>query len=59
MHRSSRKLCVGYLEFAGKIINSYINLIGKSEGTKRLGRPRHRAKHNVKRDLKKMGDNVK
>jgi hypothetical protein len=59
MHKSSRKLSVGYLAFAVKIINSYINLIGRSEGRKRLGMPRHRTKHNVKRDLKEMRDNVK
>jgi hypothetical protein len=42
-----------------KVKNSYINLTGKSEGTKRLGRPRHRTNHNVKRDLKGMGQNMK
>jgi hypothetical protein len=59
MNNLGRKLCVEYVNIVEKLTNSYINLIGKSEVTKRLGRPRHRTNHDIKKDLKEMGQKVK
>jgi hypothetical protein len=52
MNTSSRKKCTGYVEFTEKMKNSCRNVIEKSEGLKRHGRPRRRRKNIVKRDLK-------
>jgi hypothetical protein len=34
---------------------SYRILVGKPEGKRSLGRPRHRFVHNIKMDLREMG----
>jgi hypothetical protein len=39
----------------GKRIGVYRVLVGKLEGNRTLGRPRHRTKNNIRMDLQEMG----
>jgi hypothetical protein len=38
----------------GEMRNTYIILVGKHEGKRPLGRPRHRWDDNIRRDLRKI-----
>jgi hypothetical protein len=42
----------------GEKRNTYRILVGKPEGKKPLGRPRHRWEYNIKMDLKEIGWSV-
>jgi hypothetical protein len=39
----------------GEKMNAYKVLVGKSEGKKQLGRPRHTWEDNIKMDLRRIG----
>jgi hypothetical protein len=39
----------------GKRRDAYRDLVGKSDGLRPLGRPRHRWKNNIKMDLQEVG----
>jgi hypothetical protein len=39
----------------GEKRNAYRLLVGKPEGKRPLGRPRHRCEHNIKMDLLEIG----
>jgi hypothetical protein len=39
----------------GKIRNAYIIFVGKSEGNRPIGRPKHRWEDNIRRDLREIG----
>jgi hypothetical protein len=43
---------VGHVTYMGEQRNAYILLMGKSEGERLLGRPRHRWEDYIRTDLK-------
>jgi hypothetical protein len=45
----------GHIALMGKKRNAYRILVGKPEGMKPLGRPRHRWVDNIKIDLREIG----
>jgi hypothetical protein len=45
----------GHVEWIGEGIVVHRVLVGKPEGTRPLGRPRHRGEDNIKRDLQEVG----
>jgi hypothetical protein len=51
--KSQRMRWVGYVACMGANRNTYGVLVGKHEGEKPLGSPRHRWEHNIKMNLKK------
>jgi hypothetical protein len=46
---------VGHVTCMGEIRNVYNTLVGKPEGNRPLGRPRHRWEGNTGRDLSEIG----
>jgi hypothetical protein len=46
---------VGYLVHVEEILNAYRISVGKPEGKRPLGRPRHRWDRNIKVDLREIG----
>jgi hypothetical protein len=55
MIKSRRMRMGGHVARMGEKRNAYTILMGKPEGTRPLGRPRHRWVHNIKMDLRKIG----
>jgi hypothetical protein len=49
--KSRRMRCAGHVARMGKKRNAYRLLVGKPEGKRPLGRPRHRWMDNIKMDL--------
>jgi hypothetical protein len=49
--KSRRRRCVGHMARMGEKRNVYKLLVGKPEGKRPLGRPRHRWMDNIKMDL--------
>jgi hypothetical protein len=52
---SGRKRWMGHVAHMGEGRDAYRILVGKPEGRKPLGRPRHRWEDNVKMDLQEVG----
>jgi hypothetical protein len=52
---SMRMRWTGLVARIGEMRNEYNILLGKPEGKKPLGRPRHRGKDNIKLDIRKIG----
>jgi len=46
---------VGHVAHMGKSRGVYRVLVGKTEGKRPLGRPRHRWEYNIKMDLQEVG----
>jgi hypothetical protein len=55
MMKSKRMRWEGYLAGIGERRNAYRILVGKQEGKRPLGRPRHRQVDNIKIDLRMIG----
>jgi hypothetical protein len=55
MIESRRMRWAGYVERTGEKRNAYRILVGKPEGKRPLGRPRHRWENNIKMDLRAIG----
>jgi len=53
--KSRRMRWVGYVAHMGESRGVYRVLVGKPEGTRPLGRPRHRWENNIKMDLQEVG----
>jgi hypothetical protein len=53
--KSRRMGWAGHVARMGKKGNAYRILVGKPEGKKPLGRPRHRWEDNIRMDLKEIG----
>jgi len=53
--KSRRKRWVGHVACMGKMRGVYRVFVGKPEGKRPLGRPRHRREDNVKVDLQVVG----
>jgi hypothetical protein len=56
--KSRRMRWAGHLARMGEKRNVYRLLVGKPEGKRPLGRPRHRWMYNIKMDLLEIGVNV-
>jgi hypothetical protein len=50
-----RNICVGHIACVEEWRGIYGVLVGKPEGKKPLGRPRHRWEYNIKMDLQAVG----
>jgi hypothetical protein len=46
---------VGYVACMGEMRSAYKVLVGKLEGKRQLGKPRHRWEDNIKMDLREIG----
>jgi hypothetical protein len=55
MIKSRRMRCAGHVACMGEKRNAYRILVGKPEGRRPLGRPRHRWVDNIKIDLSEIG----
>jgi hypothetical protein len=55
MIKSRRMSSAGHVARMGEKINAYRILLGKPEGKRPLGRPRHRWVGNIKMDLRELG----
>jgi hypothetical protein len=55
MIKSRRMRWAGHLARIGETRNAYRILVGKPEGKRPLGRPRHRWVDNIKIDLREIG----
>jgi hypothetical protein len=55
MLKSRRMRWVGHISRMGEKQNVYRMLVGKPEGKRPLGRPRHRWVDNIKIDLREIG----
>jgi hypothetical protein len=55
MIKSRRMRCAGHVTRMGEKRNAYRILVGKPEGKRPLGRPRHRWVDNIKMDLREIG----
>jgi hypothetical protein len=44
----------GHVARTGEKRNAYMSLVGKPEGTRRLGRPRRRCEDNIKMDFREI-----
>jgi hypothetical protein len=53
--KSRRMRWAGHLAHMGERRSVYGGLVGKPEGTRTLGRPRHRWEGNIKMDLQELG----
>jgi hypothetical protein len=49
------EMCAGHVARLGESRNAYRILVGKPEGKRPLGRPRHRLEDNIKIDLGETG----
>jgi hypothetical protein len=54
MSKSRRMRWAGHVARMAKKMNAYRILVGKTEGKRPIGRPRHRWVDNIKMDLKKI-----
>ena len=55
MIKSRRVRWAGYVARTSESRGAYSVLVGKSEGKRRLGIPRHRREGNIKVDLQELG----
>jgi hypothetical protein len=55
MNKSRRMRWAGHVAPMGKKRNAYRILVGKAEGKRPLGRPRHRWMYNIKMVLREIG----
>jgi hypothetical protein len=55
MNKSRRMRWAGHIARMGEKRNAYRLLVGKPEGKRPVGRPRHRWVDNIKTDLKEIG----
>jgi hypothetical protein len=55
--KSRRMRCAGHVACMGEGRGVYKVLVGRPEGKRPLGRPRHRWKDNIKMDLREIGIN--
>jgi hypothetical protein len=53
--KKRRMRWAGYVARMGEKRNAYRILVGKPEGKRPLGRPRHRSEDNIKMDLREIG----
>jgi hypothetical protein len=53
--KSRRLRCAGHVACMGERRSAYRALVGKPEGRRPLGRPRHRWEDNIKMDLREVG----
>jgi hypothetical protein len=53
--KSRRMRWKGHVDRMEKMRNTKKNLVGKPEGRRPLGRPRHRKEENIKMDLREIG----
>jgi hypothetical protein len=53
--KSRRIRCAGHVACMGERKGAYRVLMGKPEGKRPLGRPRHRWEYNTKMDLQELG----
>jgi hypothetical protein len=53
--KSRRMILAGHVARMGEVRGVYMVLLGKPEGKRPLGRPRHRWKDNIKMDLQEVG----
>jgi hypothetical protein len=53
--KSRRRRWAGHVPWMGEKRNAYILLVGKQEGNRPLGRPRHRWVDNIRMDLGEVG----
>jgi hypothetical protein len=53
--KSRRMKWVGHVERMGEKRGAYRILVGRPEGRRPLGRPRHRREDNIKMDLEEVG----
>jgi hypothetical protein len=55
--KSRRMRCAGHVAHMGERRGVYRVLVGRPEGKRPLGRPRHRWEDNIKMDLREIGIN--
>jgi hypothetical protein len=55
MIKSRRMRWAGHVARMGEKMNAHRILVGKPEGKRPLGRPRHRWVNNIKMDLREIG----
>jgi hypothetical protein len=53
--KAKRMRWAGHVARMGEDRNAYMLLVGKPEGRRPLGRPRHRCENNIKMDLVRGG----
>jgi hypothetical protein len=53
--KARRMRWVGHVAYMGEVRGAYNIFVGKSEGRRPLGRPRHRWEDNIKMDLGEIG----
>jgi hypothetical protein len=53
--KARRMRWAGHVARVGVVRNAYSILVGRPEGRRPLGRPRHRWQDNIKMDLKEIG----
>jgi hypothetical protein len=53
--KARRLRWAGHVAHMGERRGAYRVLVGKPEGTRLLGRPRHRWKYNIKMDMREVG----
>jgi hypothetical protein len=53
--KSRRMRCMGHVAYMGEGRGVYRALVGRSEGKRPLGRPRHGWEDNIKLDLREIG----
>jgi hypothetical protein len=53
--KARRLRWAGHVAHMGEVRGAYNILVGKSEGRRPLGRPRHRWEDNIKTDLREIG----
>jgi len=55
MYKSKRMRWTGHVARMGERRGTYMVLVGKPEGPRPLGKPRHRWEDNIKMDLQEVG----
>jgi hypothetical protein len=53
--KARRMRWAGHVAHMGEVRGAYNILVGRPEGRRPLGRPRHRWEDNIKMDLREMG----
>jgi len=52
----SRMRCIGHMEYRGDRKCVYKDLVGRTDGTRPLGRPTHRWNYNIKMNLQEWDE---